>query len=134
MRVLISGNLTSPNSLSVKPPVEVSMFLRVLETSAADLSITNSKPSALMSFTVSSFLIPIHTVHEMHYNPSVHTRKQHTHHTHTQNQRRSTKHTLCVSAARQHYNDTGLTVSTTHRSLHTVRVWVQNVDATICRG
>jgi hypothetical protein len=28
-----------------------------LETSAADLSMTNSNPSALMSFTVSSFLI-----------------------------------------------------------------------------
>lgn len=40
-----------------RKPEEVSMFFRVLETSAADLSMTNSNPSALISFTVSSFLI-----------------------------------------------------------------------------
>jgi hypothetical protein len=43
------------------PPVEVSIFFKVLDTKAASRSITNSWPSALISLTVSSFLTILST-------------------------------------------------------------------------
>lgn len=45
-------------------PGEVSMFRIVWETMAAFLSITNSNPSALISFTMSSFIFTNHQTTE----------------------------------------------------------------------